>query len=424
MRTDLENVNQNPSKFMQVCQARIDNAMEHYTAAVAEKFTETNDALEKVKENLHAEVQDMFSAQSQENGSLWQNLVGACNQNFAATLKAYMGKVVTQLDQRAEARTSHVSAVWQEKLVESAENLKTCFGEGLDSLTSRMEKIEMRTMTPSAAQTQQDLTAFFEQKMQAMDCKVDACFQVLHELAQKSANSGNLAEVEGVQATHAPPRVIHPCVNPMTYPNVSASSTQPWQSLRGVSGPLPHPHILEFESSEIGEGGGLPVPLMAQQALFEFLDDFAPPPAFREVQVRPVGVGGGGNSDDMSFANFPIAQHLSKATPPPSFSNRKEDWPHFLRKYDLWVRNLSGGRALSDSQQLQLLNSCLPEILQKEMQLLEREKGRKLTFVEFFAHLEAKCGRAHSESMRKRWLEYKCPKVMENIQCKLLMNFA
>ena len=81
-----------------------------------------------------------------------------------------------------------------------------------------------------------------------------------------------------------------------------------------------------------------------------------------------------------------------------------------MRKYDQWSRNLSGGRTLNDAQQIQLLNSCLPEILQKELQLWEREKGRKLTFLEFYSHLEAKFGRAHSESMRKRWLEVQLPK--------------
>jgi hypothetical protein len=67
---------------------------------------------------------------------------------------------------------------------------------------------------------------------------------------------------------------------------------------------------------------------------------------------------------------------------------------------------------LNGSQQLQLFNSCLPENLQKEMQLFEREKSRNLAFVEFYAYLEAKFGRAQSESMRKRWLEVQMPKCL------------
>lgn len=120
--------------------------------------------------------------------------------------------------------------------------------------------------------------------------------------------------------------------------------------------------------------------------------------------------GRGGDANVVNFASLPIAAHLSKATPPPHFTNRKEDWPEFVRKFDVWSRNLSGGRTLNETQQLQLLNSCLPEVLQKEIQLWEKEKNRKIKFVELFALLEAKFGRAQSESMRKRWLEVQLPK--------------
>lgn len=113
---------------------------------------------------------------------------------------------------------------------------------------------------------------------------------------------------------------------------------------------------------------------------------------------------------DNDPANYIIAAHLSKSTPPPVFSNRKEDWPQFVRKFDQWSKGMNGGRPLSDPQQLQMFVSVLPEGLQKEMQLWEREKGRSPTFVELFAYLEAKFGRAHSESMRKRWMEVQLPK--------------
>ena len=168
--------------------------------------------------------------------------------------------------------------------------------------------------------------------------------------------------------------------------------------------------MVSFEDSETEQGGGLPIPFVAHQVLSELFETSNTPQMVREVQICPVGIGRGENDEMSGFASFPIAHHLSKATPPPSFSNKKEDWSDFIRKYDLWCRNLSGGKTLSDSQQLQLLNSCLPEILQKEVQLWEREKGKKLTFTEFYAHLEMKFGRAQSESMRKRWLDVQMPK--------------
>ena len=81
-----------------------------------------------------------------------------------------------------------------------------------------------------------------------------------------------------------------------------------------------------------------------------------------------------------------------------------------MRKFDHWLKNMNGGFVLSDAQQLQMLASVLPECLQKDMQLWEKERGRTPTFIEFFAHLEAKYGRAQSESMRKRWMEVQLPK--------------
>ena len=73
----------------------------------------------------------------------------------------------------------------------------------------------------------------------------------------------------------------------------------------------------------------------------------------------------------------------------------------FLHKYDSWVRVISSGRVLGDQENLLLLNSCLPESSQKEIQLWEREKSQRPTYVEFRAQLEAKCGRAQSENLRK-----------------------
>ena len=88
----------------------------------------------------------------------------------------------------------------------------------------------------------------------------------------------------------------------------------------------------------------------------------------------------------------------------PKFSNRKEDWTSFIYKFESWVRVIAQGGNLSDQENLLLLNSCLPESLQREMQLWERERGRMPSFVEFRAYLEAKFGRAQSENMRKKWL--------------------
>ena len=122
--------------------------------------------------------------------------------------------------------------------------------------------------------------------------------------------------------------------------------------------------------------------------------------------------------------NLPIASHLSKTTVAPKFSNKKEDWHDFVRKYESWARNMASGQTSSDAQQLQMFNSCLPESLQKELQLLEREKGLVPTYVEFRACLEAKFGRAQSECMRKRRMDVQLPQNSGKADPELLMNFG
>lgn len=130
-----------------------------------------------------------------------------------------------------------------------------------------------------------------------------------------------------------------------------------------------------------------------------------------EVEIRPVEVGNPHNHDCLSLMNLPIASHLSRSQAPPQFSNKKEDWHAFIRKFDTWSRLISGGRVLNDQESLQLLLSCLPECLKREMQLWEHEKNRTLKYIELRAYLEAKFSRAQSENMRKKWLEIQIPKT-------------
>ena len=103
-----------------------------------------------------------------------------------------------------------------------------------------------------------------------------------------------------------------------------------------------------------------------------------------EMEIRPVEIGVGTSSiENLGLLNFPVAAHLSRSQIAPKFSNKKEDWNDFLWKFDTWVRAISSGRTLGDNEMLQLLNSCFSEVLQKEMQLWEREKRRIPSYVEF-----------------------------------------
>ena len=115
--------------------------------------------------------------------------------------------------------------------------------------------------------------------------------------------------------------------------------------------------------------------------------------------------GGARDGEGLNLFNLPVAAHLSKCVTAPKFTGKKEDWPCFVRKYEQWHKIVIGTKVLSDVQQVQLFSACLPENLQKELQLLEIENRRSPTYIECRAKFEAIFGRAQSENMRKKWME-------------------
>ena len=378
MHADMENMTQNANDFMRVYQQRIDNALQDYKGAIALQFAEAESDLHETKgtlqvqfsETMHemenkvrSEVQNMFSAQSLENGFLWQNLVNACNANFQMTLQAYMEKIAPQLDERYVAKIAQLNAVLQEKLVGSANALRVWFVKemvGFDrSIISRMEKLEIahaeiRATLTGVCGKQRDFESRMDKKMQTLDHVTTACMAGLRLVDQKVNHSDNsqaiadmrknLAQVHqervaqahregelkakmeilgkrGADAVHAPPPVNPPSETPVSNPSSSGKAGQSMQGT-GMANAAPLNHLVfQVEPPETPEGGGLPVPFLAQQALFSLLDDSHVSGGIREVQVCPVGIGG--ESNGMSFADFPIAHHLSKGVPPSTFSNKK-----------------------------------------------------------------------------------------------------
>lgn len=129
------------------------------------------------------------------------------------------------------------------------------------------------------------------------------------------------------------------------------------------------------------------------------------------------------STDHLGLINFPVATHLSRSQVAPIFSNKKEDWLDFTRKFDQWCRAISSGRALSDHENLQLLNSCLPQSLQKELQLWEVEKRRTPSYIEFRSYLEGKFGRAQSDMARKKWMQVEIARHMGKMTCQMVEEF-
>ena len=132
---------------------------------------------------------------------------------------------------------------------------------------------------------------------------------------------------------------------------------------------------------------------------------------------------GDGIAASLGIANFPVVAHLSKTAVAPRFSNKKEDWVSFANQFDKWLRILAQGKDLSDQESMLLLNSCLPENLQKEMELWERERNASPTYLEFRAHLEAKFALAQSDNMRRRWTNVEMPKHQGKITLQSFQDF-
>ena len=137
-----------------------------------------------------------------------------------------------------------------------------------------------------------------------------------------------------------------------------------------------------------------------------------------EVQIAPVTAS---TTTDLAGV-LPIAGHLSRSQPAPKCSGRKQDWQTFTRKFEVWTRAISSGRVLADSELLQLLNSCVPEYLQKELQLMEREKGKMHSYVDFRAKMEAIFSRAQTENMRRKWQDVCLPRGSGKMTTHILMN--
>ena len=190
--------------------------------ATAEQFVSTNDALDKVKQNLQTqfdgtmklmegkvqlEIQNLFSAQSLENGFLWQNLINACNANFANAVQTHIEKAEKDLNARIHAKVAHVSAIWHGKLGEGTASLKAWFIQemvGIDkSVGLRLVQVSkdqagIRAAFTSMCQAQQGFESRLDQKLQAIDKNIASCLNGLHMVGQKVVSedkSQGLAEI-------------------------------------------------------------------------------------------------------------------------------------------------------------------------------------------------------------------------------------
>ena len=414
----------------------------------------------EIQKEARSAVMEMFLSKANESGHLWHGLVEAQSQKLESSLQKAIGEVREAVDTTIrknveEAINSRGMAQVDVRFHEISGWIKKeigGLGQNLDSV--RKAQAKMETLLGAHVNAFTNFRDETQQRILALNQGIVLCLKQFKKevvatsvLGSDPAVSSLREEVKnlshGITADHhgrdyrdgkmcqkledlakmlddmraqvnmqqeKPPNVI--VVPPPVVSVTTRSTTEPGCPEPAVLGsPV---EIVELEPLPGGVGGFEPNLVVVQEALLQCVEN---PPFVdggggrREIQVCPVEANHGvAATGGLNILSLPIATHLSKSQVAPRFSNKREDWTSFLHKFDSWARVISSGRVLNDQENLLLFNSCLPENLQKEMQLWEREKNRMPTYIEFRAHLEARFGRAQSENMRKKWLDVQIPR--------------
>ena len=456
--------------FMEIVQSRVDGALQTYENAICTEFARSQVDAQNMRENLMQELQKTAleirenarneAFQFLHNNALEQGLLKITTENVIRMVKGQMEIEKKALEESILQKVGQTLKPELQNTVDSqVQTMKTWISANLSGFAQRIDEIAQKTVNvENLLNSQMQKFTEFREKVsmhaQATNFGVTNCVRGFQKLSNTLANvpsglginsmreelskvvrdfasgatenanrEGRMHEivqtlerrVEGVQqqvvtslnrepkVVVVPPAIVQvpvppPAAPPATFPAPNATSVQQ----------IPKVEILKLVPLNVEEGGNTLNLLTIQEALLECAGGMVRTEGGTTVEIRPVEVRA--PQDNLSMLNLPVAAHLSRSQPPPKFSNKKEDWSSFVRKFDSWVRTLASGKKLSENEHLQLLNSCLPESLQKEIQLWELERGRLPTYVEFRAYLEAKFGRAQSENMRKKWLQVEMPK--------------
>ena len=71
--------------------------------------------------------------------------------------------------------------------------------------------------------------------------------------------------------------------------------------------------------------------------------------------------------------NNPISQQVLRNVVAPKFSGKSQDWTQFAQNWEQYLRKISMGQQVSDSLKLELLETVLDEINQKQLKLKQME---------------------------------------------------
>ena len=442
--------------FTQHVQTSVQNTLGEYQDAIRRKFAEVSVESEVLKTNLVQECQksatefhvkaqnkvlELFSAHALENGHLWQGVVKAQSDHLEKMIHNRIDVEKVALENYIRDRV--VQSVKPElvlELVPRLQEVKACVEKRLEeSLGVAFTKIEESVLRQKALETEvgalreanQRLRETQSQREVAVDNGLCLCvreiqklwrvngdkngqvdLEKLHEQMNCLTKEMGLARKEGkdtqtevlsVPSSDATPTAKpgNPQVNPNTAMPSSANLGEPQVGLDADGALMLEP----LYGTRGSPGVDILVP---PEVLLEcIMDEEVPLPDDNEnvVELRPVEIGVGVPREGITLASLPIAAHLSRTQTAPKFSGKKQDWIEFLWKFDSWFRVITTGKPIGDAEATLALNSCLPENLQREMQLWEHERGRRPSYVEYRGYMEAKFGRAQADILRKKWLD-------------------
>ena len=471
--------------FLSNVNERIEGALSDYRGAIAHEFARTNETVEKTRKGFHEQLQvtsdqiqdqmhqqmlNFCNSQSMENGAFWQSVVASCNaslaeasqKHFEATersVTAFMKESLANVNLNLDAKVSANNAMFKEWVGKQI----LAYDKNVCTRMSRIEAVQtaLHTQFSGIQQMQKELADRFDRKQNSNEQNFMLCLSSLQQLSTKvnpekdSATLGEIraelgklqtealerARVEGnLQAkvrgleksvSHFQTRAAPALVPPV---NIHVPPPQLHTPVISVPNPRTSPQppkdTIQWDPIVVSDGSagerGLFGCALSQASVWEVLDCQSRPPvqaAHRQVDICPVEAGVAREGDGFGLFGMPIAAHLSKSVCAPKFTGKKEDWVPFVRKYEQWYRIAIGSKVLSDAQQVQLVSACLPESLQKELQLLEIEYRRSPTYTECRAKFEAMFGRARSENMRRKWMEVQIPQHAGRFNAQMFSEF-
>ena len=122
-----------------------------------------------------------------------------------------------------------------------------------------------------------------------------------------------------------------------------------------------------FTFIEPPTGGGRSSQVLIEDVQSFCFSDAPVDSSLHRVEIRPVHVDGSAVHPNTSAVPNAYAQQLLKNSTAPKFSGKLQDWSAFVEDWERYLRKTSMGQNLSDALKLELFETTLDEVNQKDL---------------------------------------------------------